>query len=345
MTHDVSPTARALLALEAIQNAPGITATQLGERLGVTERAARRYVAILREAGLPIDSASGPYGGYQVGHGLRLPPLTFTAAEASGLVMAVLEGHKGAADPADLVGGALAKIVRVLPARVAAQVRPIRDSAAGGTPDEPDPASAVSLEVTTTLFESCAAARRLRLSYRRTHWSGDTADREMEVEPWAVVLRHSRWYLLCWSRTAEARRVLRIDRIVSASASLETFTPPSGLDALAVLEEHLSQGWAYDVDVLIDAAPAEVARWLPRSLGILSPSDDGRRTRLRASTADPRWYAGRLAVLPYALHIHGSPELRQAAAHLGRRLIAAGSADDPGADSGITAGSEAAPRH
>ena len=147
MTHagggrEISPTARALLALEAIQNAPGITAARLGERLGVTERAARRYVAILREAGLPIDSVSGPYGGYQVGHGLRLPPLTFTAAEASGLVMAVLEGHKGAADPADLVGGALAKIVRVLPARVAAQVRPIRDSAAGGTPDEPDPAVA-----------------------------------------------------------------------------------------------------------------------------------------------------------------------------------------------------------
>ena len=114
----------------------------------------------------------------------------------------------------------------------------------------------------------------------------------MEVDPWAVVLRHSRWYLLCWSRTVEARRVLRIDRIVTASQTTETFTPPAGLDALAVLEEHLSQGWAYDVDVLIDAAPAEVARWLPRSLGILSPSDDGRRTRLRASTANPRLVRG-----------------------------------------------------
>ena len=332
--HEISPTARALLALEAIQNVPGITATRLGERLGVTERAARRYVAILREAQLPIESASGPYGGYQVGHGLRLPPLTFTAAEASGLVMAVLEGHKGAADPADLVGGALAKIVRVLPAGVAAQVRPIRESAADGTPDEPDPAALVSLEVTTTLFESCAAARRLRLTYRRVHWAsmregreGDSADREMEVDPWAVVLRHSRWYLLCWSHGVAARRVLRIDRIVTASTTAETFTPPAALDALAVLEEHLSQGWAYSVDVLIDAAPAEVARWLPRSLGILWPSDDGRRTRLRASTANPRWYAGRLAVLPYAFHVSGSAELRQATADLGRRLLASGAAD------------------
>jgi predicted DNA-binding transcriptional regulator YafY len=72
MGHEASPTARALLALEAIQNSPGITATALGDRLAVTERAARRYVAILREADLPIESVSGPHGGYRVGRGLRL---------------------------------------------------------------------------------------------------------------------------------------------------------------------------------------------------------------------------------------------------------------------------------
>jgi predicted DNA-binding transcriptional regulator YafY len=185
-TREVSPTARALLALEAIQNVPGITAQRLGERLGVTERAARRYVAILREAGLPIDSVSGPYGGYQVGRGLRLPPLTFTAAEAAGLVMAVMEGHGAAADPADLVGGALAKILRVLPARVSALVRPIRDVI-------PPPATAapqVSHELTTALFQACAAGRRLRLSYRlaNPNHSADGnghgwVERAMEVDP------------------------------------------------------------------------------------------------------------------------------------------------------------------
>ena len=179
----------------------------------------------------------------------------------------------------------------------------------------------------TVLFDACAAGRRLRLTYRRGHWAGDSADREMEVDPWAVVLRHSRWYLLCWSHGVDARRVLRIDRIVTASQSPETFTPPAGLDALAVLEEHLSQGWTYEVDVLIDATVTEVARWLPRSLGALSPFDDGRRARLRASTANPAWYVGRLAVLPYAFHVNGSAELRQAAADLGLRLIEAASAD------------------
>jgi predicted DNA-binding transcriptional regulator YafY len=323
VTADASPTARALLALEAIQNSPGITAARLAERLGVTDRAARRYVAILREAGLPVESVSGPYGGYQVGHGMRLPPLTFTAAEAAGLVMAVLEAHRPAADPADLVGGALAKIIRVLPARVATLVRSIRDTASA---QETDDAARVNPELTTALIESCATARPLRLTYRLPASGRAFRDSEMAVDPWAVVLRHSRWYLLCWSHTRSARRVLRVDRIVAADGLPGTFAPPAGLDALATLEEHLSQGWSFGVDVSIDAPPGAVARWLPRSLGTLVPDGPG-RTRLVASTSEPEWYAGRLAVLPYPFRVSGSPELRDAMAALGRRLLAASETD------------------
>ena len=333
MAHEVSPAARALLALEAIQNSPGITARQLGDRLGVTERAARRYVAILREAELPIESVSGPHGGYRVGRGLRLPPLTFSLGEAMGLVMAVLEGHPNAADPADLVGGALAKILRVLPGRVAEPVRAVREQTAEGpvpalVPSDPPP---VSPELTTRLIECCTTARRLRLSYRL----GD-AEREMDVDPWAVVLRHSLWYLLCWSHTRQARRALRVDRIVSVFPLADRFTPPAGLDALRVLEEHLSQGWDYDVEVIIEASPSDVARWLPRSLGLLEPDSEG-RTRLRASTSAPDWYARQLATLPVPFRVTGSPELRKAVSALARELLAAagdGDGDDHGAGDG-----------
>ena len=318
MAYDVSPTARALLALEAIQASPGITAQRLGERLGVSERAARRYVAILREAELPIESVSGPQGGYRVGRGLRLPPLTFTAAEAMGLVMAVLEGHKNAADPADLVGAALGKIIRVLPERVAAPVRAVR---AGTVPPSGDE-TRVSPELTTALIESCATARRLRLVYRM--WD---ADRAMEVDPWAVVLRHSRWYLLGWSHTARTRRVLRVDRIAAIEALPEVFTPPPELDALRTLEEHLSQGWDYQVDVLVDASVEETARSVPRSMGILE-ADGAGRTRIRATTSNPDWYAARLAAIPATFRVLGSAELQKAVAALGQRLLQA-SGDQP----------------
>jgi len=51
---DNSPTARALQCLGLLQARPGITAGELARRLDVSTGAVRRYVAILREAEIPI---------------------------------------------------------------------------------------------------------------------------------------------------------------------------------------------------------------------------------------------------------------------------------------------------
>ena len=319
MRHDTSPTARALLALEAIQNSPGITAQRLGEHLGVTERAARRYVAILREAQLPIESTTGPQGGYRVGRGLRLPPLMFTAAEALGLVMAVLEGHRDAADPTELVGAALTKILRVLPQPVAEPVRTVRRT----TGPPPQESRRVDPSVTGQLVEACTASRRVHLVYRR----GPETERPMDVDPWAVVLRHSRWYLLCWSHRSQALRALRVDRVVSVFTSSTTFTPPADLDALRVLEDHLSQGWRHDVDVLLRTGLEDAQRWLPRSLGHLEEVEGG--IRLQATTDSPEWYARQLAASPLTFEVLGSDALRDAVAELGRQLLDAARAVSP----------------
>lgn len=307
-----SPTARALLVLELISNSPGITADRLAQRLGVSDRAARRYVGILREAGIPIDSTPGRYGGYRTGRGLRLPPLMFTGTEALALAMAVLEGH-GAADDTDPVGSALAKIIRVLPEAVATPVEAVRRVSVrstgndGGTPD---------LQITAELVLSCAEARRLRLSYR-LHPGADVS---MDVDPWAVVVRYNRWYLLCWSHAKQAQRALRVDRVTAVDRLAETFTPPAGLDAARALEENMAEGWRYAVDVTIDASAAEVAPWIARTLGRLEPIDDD-HCRLVASTDDPDWYAAQLANLRAPFHILGSRELLGAASNLGHRLM------------------------
>ena len=319
MKPDASPTARALLALELIQGSPGIAADRLAGKLGVSDRAARRYVAILREAGIPIESVRGPGGGYRVGRSLRLPPLMFTAAEALGLVMAVLDGHHDASDPAEPVGSALGKIVRALPEPVAAQAEAIRRTTAPA-PDRaaarPDPATA------TALVQACSEHRRVRLGYR----SEAGSEWVTEADPWAVVVRHSRWYLLCWSHTAQDRRAYRIDRVGQVQLLDDSFSPPAGLDPVAVLDEHLAVGWEYDVEVLIDAPLDTVTRYLPRALGRLEPLD-AEGTRLVGSTSNPVWYAEQLAAIRAAYRIVRCPELREAARVLGRRLLAAGSPD------------------
>jgi predicted DNA-binding transcriptional regulator YafY len=312
---DGSPTARALLALELIQGSPGITADRLADKLGVTDRAARRYVGILREAGIPVESVRGPYGGYRLGRGVRLPPLMFSAAEALGLVMAVLDGHHHAADATDPVGSALGKIVRALPEPIAAQVQAVRQTTAPA-PDRaaarPDPATA------TALVHACSNRRRVRLGYR----SEAGSEWVTEVDPWAVVVRHGRWYLLCWSHGTNAQRAYRIDRVREVTELDHTFTPPADLDPVVELEEHLGTGWEYEVEVVIDAPVDTVRRCLSRAVGRAEPIDAG-VTRLLGSTSNPVWYAEQLATLPAPYRIVRCPEVRAAARALGERALTA----------------------
>ncbi|MFD7659859.1 helix-turn-helix transcriptional regulator [Actinosynnema sp. NPDC059797] len=315
MKPDASPTARALLALELVRNSPGITAGRLAAGLGVTERAARRYIGILREAGVPVETTRGPRGGYRIGRGVRLPPLVFSADEALGLVMAVLDGHHDAGDPAGPVGSALGKLIGALPAPVAGEAEVVRRAAAPA-PDRaaarPDPRTA------STLVRACADRRPVRLGYR----TGAGADRVVEADPWAVVVRHGRWYLLCLSHTSGARRAYRVDRVREVEVLDGTFDPPRDLDPVAELEEHLAVGWEYEVEVVVDAPADVAARCLPRTLGRLEPVDAG-TSRLVGSTSNPVWYAEQLAVLPAPYRVVGCAELRDALRAIGERMLAA----------------------
>ncbi|MGA8247377.1 MAG: WYL domain-containing protein [Nocardioides sp.] len=306
---DSSPTARALLVLEMLQNTPGIRAQQVADRLGLSDRAVRRYVAVLREAGIPVESTRGRYGGYRIGRGLRVPPLMFTETEALGLVMAVLEGH-GAADPQDPVGSALGKIVRVLPEALARPVDAVRRVTARGWH-----VGVPQIDLTAALVQASATRHRVRLGYR---FEPDH-DSEMDVDPWAVVVRHRRWYLLCWSHSRDALRVLRVDRVTRVDELAATFTPPEDLDAVRMIEEHLSQGWRYQVEVEIDAAVDDVKDWIPRTLGRLEPLGRA-RCRLVATTDEPDWYAAQLTALRASFRLVGSPEVAAAVAALSRRL-------------------------
>jgi predicted DNA-binding transcriptional regulator YafY len=311
-----TPTARALLALEVLQDSPGVSAERLAGRLGVTDRAVRRYVGLLRDAGIPIESTTGRYGGYRLGRGIRLPPLMLSAAEALGLVMAVLEGRPGAADAADPVGSAISKIIRVLPNSLAESVAAIRQvitAQTGSASAVPDP------ETTAILVRASENRRRVRVTYQLRQ------ERVMEVDPWAVSVWRGRWYLLGWSHTSSARRVLRVDRVASTVVLDEGFIPPDNLDPIATIEEHLSTGWRYDVEVLVDAPVDAVAGWLPRNLGRLEPTDAG-CTRLVGTTVEPLWYARHLIAIEAPYRIVSPRELRAAARDLGRRLTRAGSA-------------------
>jgi len=229
--------------------------------------------------------------------------------------MAVLEGLPTGTGTSELVGSALAKVIRALPDNVGRQAAALREYASAA-PDRraapPDPA------VTSALVVAVATRHRVHLRYR----SEAGREWDTEVDPWAVVVRHGRWYLLCHSHRADAIRSYRIDRITGVEHTRLSFTPPDGLDPVAELEANLGTGWAFRTRVVFTSPLAEVAPWIRAPMGRLEPHPSG--CVLIGSTSNPAMYAQEwLVTVPFAFRVEGGEELRAAVAALASRCAAA----------------------
>lgn len=289
---EANPTVRALRVLELLRLRPGSSAAQLAVNLGVSERAIRRHIATLRHADVAVESIPGRYGGYRLGGGLRLPPVVFSSGEALGVVMAVLDGQHAGDTAGESVGAALDKIIRALPRDVAQQAALLRAHALTA-PDRrsarPDPTT------TSQLIQAVAARHRIRISYQSR--SGPT--RTHLVDPWAVVVRHGHWYLLCLLRPVNAVRTYRLDRIDALESTSQTFTPPRHLDAVAVLERHLGRGREFSTRVRFTAPTAAVAPHVTPPMGELQSTADDTACVLVGTTSNPEMYANEwLAGIP-----------------------------------------------
>ena len=174
--------------------------------------------------------------------------------------------------------------------------------------------------IIAAVVEAVAHQRTARIDYT----TGSGTSMEKRIEPWAIVVRHGRWYLLCQAHGAEAARVCRIDRIDRLEELNSTIEPPTDVNPVEWLETHLATGWEHSVTVEFDASFHEVAPWITRPMGLLEPLDAGSRCVLRGTTSNPAMYAGEwLAAIPHPFRVIDSPELETAVGRLAHRLLAA----------------------
>lgn len=110
------PATRLLAMLEVLEARGRVSGRELAERLEVDPRTVRRYAGKLWELGLPVEAERGPYGGYRLRPGYKLPPLMLTDAEATAVVLGLIVSRQiGISVEGKAVEEALAKILRVLP--------------------------------------------------------------------------------------------------------------------------------------------------------------------------------------------------------------------------------------
>jgi predicted DNA-binding transcriptional regulator YafY len=254
----MSNTATRLITLiMLLQRRPNQKAAELADALGVSVRSLHRYVGMLEEMGIPLYSERGPAGGFSLVRGYRMPPLVFTPGEAVSISLgARLVGELWGPLYAEAAQGALAKLDNVLPDEQRREVEWALQSliATGINRTAPGPLAA-HLE---TLRTALRARRRICLVYRGRGRAGPT---ERFFDPYVLVHGFGWWYAIGFCHLRGELRSFRIDRIVSATLSEETYAIPADFDAHAVLASEQKAQAAVHVRLRFRPFGADLARY------------------------------------------------------------------------------------
>jgi predicted DNA-binding transcriptional regulator YafY len=301
-----------LSLLQARRDWPG---AELAERLDVSGRTIRRDVERLRGLGYPVESLTGPAGGYRLRAGTAMPPLLLDEEEAIAIAVGLRTAARASVTGIEETSiRALVKLEQVLPAHLRRRVAALGSA----TIATPVGGPTVDPQHLTTIAACCRDSERLRFHYR----SRDGSATRREVEPHSVVNRGRRWYLVGWDRRREDWRTFRVDRMSRPSATGIRFAarPLPAKDAAAFVESSIAGARSrYEARVTVHAPAAEILFRLPWLAGALEPLDE-HRCEYRTSDDDLEWLAIRVAMLGADVDVHEPPELVSQLDALAERL-------------------------
>ena len=307
------PASRLLAFLELLQLRPVVDGAAAAAELGVSERTIRRYAVALSDLGIPVDGQPGVGGGYRLRPGTRLPPLMLSNDEATAVVVGLaIAEHRGLSG----AGGALAKIVRVLPDGLNRRVGQLREelSISGES-------SGAAPETETLLLVAEAVRRRRSLEIHYARRDGSQSDRT--IEPLGIVARRGRWYVPARDRASGELRTFRADRIGFATIGAPASPRDPEFDPAAHVVEMLAQlPWPWEIDVRVHAPADELAPRISPAIAQLTQTPAGTMLSMRAESLE--WAAGVLAGLGADFDIVRPDELREHVRTLAGRLAAAG---------------------
>jgi predicted DNA-binding transcriptional regulator YafY len=301
-----------LSLLQARRDWPG---AELADRLGVSGRTIRRDVDRLRELGYPVDSLTGPAGGYRLRAGTAMPPLLLDDQEAIAIAVGLRTAARASVTGIEETAvRALVKLEQVLPAHLRRRVGAL--GAATVTPPVGGPT--VDPQDLTVIAAACRDAVRLRFAYR----SRDGTDSRRDVEPHALVNLGRRWYLLAWDRGREDWRSFRVDRLARPAATGVRFVPrklPAKDPAAYVQASIAGAPNRFEARVTLHAAADDVTSRFPAHWGTIRPID-AHTCEYRTGDDDVGWLALRIAMLGVDFEVHEPPELIEQLRALAARL-------------------------
>lgn len=303
-------TERLTAILLMLQSRGRLTARELAETFGVSERTIYRDVQGLSEGGVPVVALPGPSGGYGLIEGYKFTPSTFSPDEATALLLGAAIIDAGMGTPwEDAIRTARLKMEQTLPQSVreyAASVErhiAIDVGARDGT--------AALRPMLARINRAIADRRRIGLTYYSLT-RDDTTDRQ--VDPYGLIYQGGTWYLVGFCHLRLDRRMFRVSRIRDLTTTDESFQMPEGFS----LRKYAQVAWQRPaVRVVMQVSPW-LGRWARenwrRPFTVEREGPDG--WVLALDVEEPEWLIG------YCLSYHADVELL-APADLRERVAAA----------------------
>ena len=301
-----------LSLLQARRDWPG---GELADRLEVSSRTIRRDVERLRELGYPVESLTGPAGGYRLRAGTAMPPLLLDDDEAIAIAVGLRTAARASVTGIEETSvRALVKLEQVLPAHLRRRVRALQSATltlpAGGPTVDP--------QVLTVIASACRDYECLRFGYRGRDGTASRRD----VEPHSLVNLGRRWYLVAFDRARSDWRTFRVDRLTGPAAPGVRFRPRElpAKDAADYIAKSMS-AWRnrYEARVTLDAPAETIRERFPSHWGSVEPLDD-KTCEYRTGDDDLDWLALRIAMFGVDFEVHEPPELREHLRTMARRL-------------------------
>src|SRR3954447_728454 len=314
---DATTSSRLLTLLSLLQGRRDWPGGELAERLDVSGRTVRRDVERLRSLGSPVESMTGPTGGYQLRAGTAMPPLLLDDDEAIAIAVGLRTAAGGSISGIEETAvRALVKLEQVLPSHLRRRVQALTAATQtlnvyGGPTVDP--------QALTLLAAAVRDHERVRFAYT----ARDRAGTQREIEPHSLVNAGRRWYLVAYDCGREDWRTFRVDRIERPVSSGSRFHPRElpAKDAAAYVSRALqSYPSRHEARVTVESPAADLQgrRWLG---GDLTPLGHD-RCELRTSDDNLDWLAMRIAMLSAPYTVHGPPELIERLRAIAQRISA-----------------------
>jgi predicted DNA-binding transcriptional regulator YafY len=223
---------RLITLIFLLQNQPNQKASELAEKLGVSLRTVHRYFAMLDEMGIPVYAERGPYGGFSLVRGYKIPPLVFSLEETVAVYLGTsLVSEMWGELYREAAQGAMAKLENILPNEQRGEIDWARRSLIATSLHRADPTT--FQPILEDLRKATHEQRQISAVYQST---ANTKVTKRKIDPYALVFRAGLWYLVGYCHLRIAPRTFRVDRIQKLSMLNQNFQIPEEFDIHKYLE-------------------------------------------------------------------------------------------------------------